>query len=136
MLAAPAKPVLEPRPILSLLRAAGGELHLRVVSPPGARTLTLWVRPTTPGRILTVNGAPLAMSLTPGQWTQVSWATATQPVDLAIRTTGPGRIDVRYVAGIPRWPADAAPLPARPADLMAWDDSDSTFVTGTRAFTW
>ena len=136
MLAAPAKTVLEPRPILSLQRAADGDLHLRVVSPPGARTLMLQVRPTTPGRILGVNGAPLAMSLTPGQWTQVSWATANQPVDLAIRTTGPGRLDVRYVAGIPRWPADATPLPARPADLMAWDDSDSTFVAGTRAFTW
>ena len=83
-----------------------------------------------------INGAPLAMSLTPGQWTEVSWATAQQPVDLAIRTTGPGRMDVRYIIGSPGWPTEAAPLPARPADLMPWDDSDSTFVVGTRAFAW
>jgi hypothetical protein len=43
---------------------------------------------------------------------------------------------MRYVATVEGWPAEAAPLPPRPADVMPWDNSDSTFVAGTRAFAW
>ena len=57
-------------------------------------------------------------------------------LDLVIRPGGPGRLDVRYTAGFDRWPTGVAPLPSRPADVMAWDTSDSTFVSGSRAFTW
>jgi hypothetical protein len=40
------------------------------------------------------------------------------------------------VAGVDGWPAGATPLPPRPSDLAPWGNSDSTLVTGSRAFTW
>jgi len=79
------------------------------------------------------------MALPEGQWVQVSWATARQALSLAIRPSRSGKLEVRSRVTTDRWPAAAAALPARPArpaDLMAWVDSDSTFVVGTRAFTW
>jgi hypothetical protein len=47
-----------------------------------------------------------------------------------------GALDVGYAATLERWPAGVTPLPKRPADLMAFDVSDSTFVVGTRRFSW
>jgi hypothetical protein len=58
------------------------------------------------------------------------------PLALSLQPTGPGRLDVRYVVAFDAWPQGATPLPQRPTDLMPWDDSDSTFVTGSRAYAW
>ena len=41
-----------------------------------------------------------------------------------------------YSATVEHWPAGVAPLPPRPATLMAFDVSDSTFLEGTRRFSW
>jgi len=89
-----------------------------------------------PGRITGLNGVPLQVELLPGKWAKVSFEAAANGVDLALQPSGPGRLDVRYIAGIESWPVGAVALRPRPADLMAWDDSESTFVAGTRAFTW
>lgn len=136
MLAAPARPIAEPRPAMSLTRTPDGAVRLDIVAPPGGRTLNLRVRATAPGRVTAINGVPADLTLIPGQWVQVGWAAAAHPLALTIRPGGPGRLDVRYVAEIDRWPAAIAALPPRPADLMPWDNSDSTFLVGTRAFTW
>jgi hypothetical protein len=88
------------------------------------------------GQVTGLNGVELAQDLPAGQWVRVYWVTSGAPLELSIRPKRPGRLDVAYVAGFDRWPPGAKPLPARPADLMPWDDSDSTFVSGTRAFTW
>ncbi len=136
MMAAPAKPIVEAAPAMALRKDADGTLRLGVSAPPGARTLTLRLRATAPGRVTAINGVPADLNLIPGQWVRVAWAAAAVPVELTLRPGGAGRLDVRYVAGIERWPAAAPALPSRPADLMPWDDSDSTFVVGTRAFTW
>ena len=48
----------------------------------------------------------------------------------------PGALDVGYAAVLERWPAGVTPLPRRPADVMAFDTSDSTYVVGTRRFSW
>jgi hypothetical protein len=53
-----------------------------------------------------------------------------------IRPGGPGKMQVGYVAKLERWPAGAAPLPKRPAAVMAFDTSDSTSVVGRRNFSW
>ena len=34
------------------------------------------------------------------------------------------------------WPAGLPPLPKRPAKVMAFGDSDTTYLTGSRRLTW
>lgn len=136
MLAASAAPVAEPTPTIALAATPEGTLRLSAVTPPGARTLELRLRASAGGRVTTIAGVPVELPLPKGQWVKVYWQAPGQGVDLGLRQGGPGRLDVRYVAGFDRWPAGVAPLPQRPADLMGWDNSDSTFVSGTRAFAW
>ncbi len=136
MHAAPALAVTETPPDISVQQAADGTLNLSAAAPPGASTLSLRVRSSTPGRLSAVNGVATETPLPPGQWVQISWATARYPLNLAIRPNGQGQLDVRYVVTLDRWPSGVAGLPPRPADLMVWSDSDSTFLVGTRAFTW
>jgi hypothetical protein len=133
---APARPVNEAAPTITLLNEPAGTLRLQAAAPPEARTLRLQVRASTAAQITALSGVPVSLPLPAGQWVRVNWASAGEGLELAIQTAQRGRLDVRYVAGFDRWPATAAPLPPRPADLMPWDDSDSTFVSGTRAFAW
>lgn len=133
---APATPIASTPPTFAATREPGDRLKLSVTLPPEARTLELRLRSTVAARVTTLGGAPLAQELAAGKWVRVIWATSGPPLELSVKPTGRGRLDVAYVAGIDVWPAEAKPLPARPADLMPWDDSDSTFLTGTRAFTW
>lgn len=135
MRAALTRPIKAPQPDIRVQKAPDGTLHLTAQAPSDASTLTLRLRSSTAARLIAVNGVASEMALPEGQWVQVSWATARQALSLAIRPRRSGKLEVRYRVTTDRWPAAAA-LPARPADLMAWDDSDSTFVVGTRAFTW
>jgi len=136
MLAAAAPPVAEPTPTLALAKQADGTLQLSAAPPAGARTLELRLRATSGGQVTRVAGVPVELTLPKGEWVRVHWQAPGSGLDVGLRPSGPGRLDVRYVAGFDRWPSGVAPLPQRPADLMAWDNSDSTFVSGTRAFTW
>ncbi|ODT87879.1 M20/M25/M40 family metallo-hydrolase [Phenylobacterium sp. SCN 70-31] len=136
MLAAPTTPTAEPSPDISATRTPDGRLEVRAVAPPGARTLALQLRASTAAQVTSVEGVAAGLALPAGQWVRVMWQAPGDGLDLVIRPGGPGRLDVRYTAGFDRWPTGVAPLPSRPADVMAWDTSDSTFVSGSRAFTW
>jgi hypothetical protein len=128
--------VAETPPQVTLTKQADGSVRLNVAPPAGARTLAVQVRSSVASQATGLAGVPLRLPLPPGQWVKVAWQAAGDGLELAIRPGGPGRLDVRYSAAVERWPPGVAPLPPRPADVMAWDNSDSTFVTGTRAFTW
>ena len=67
---------------------------------------------------------------------RLRWAGAAQGLELVLRPAGPGKLTAKYEVTIERWPAGLPPLPKRPADLMAWGESDSTYVTGERGFAW
>jgi hypothetical protein len=136
MLAATAPPVAEPAPTITLAKAPDGSLRLSAVAPAGARTLELRLRAASGGQVNRIAGVPVELTLPKGEWVRVNWQAPGTGLDIGLRPSGPGQLDVRYVAGFDRWPSGVAPLPPRPADLMAWDNSDSTFVSGTRAFTW
>lgn len=135
MVAAPAKMVTVTSPSTALLREPDGTLTFTAQQPEGARTLTLDLRASTPAKVTAVNGVPLEVALPAGKWVRVRWQ-APGRLSVPIRPTAPGRLDVRYVSTTESWPEDAKALPARPKDLMPFDQSDSTFVTGTRAYTW
>jgi hypothetical protein len=134
--AAPAPFVREAAPVLTLTRDPDGRLRLHAVPPPGARELRLQLSPSTAATLEEVAGVPAKLAMKPGGETRFSWAAAPEGVDLVIRASGPGAIKVGYAATLERWPAGVTPLPKRPADLMGFDTSDSTFVVGTRRFSW
>jgi peptidase M28-like protein len=135
MIAAPARPIVEAAPTTGLTRQPDGSLTLSATPPSGAQTLVLQLRANTTARIDRLAGVATDVKLPPGKWARVYWSSG-QPLNLGIKPAGPGRLDVRYTTNLGRWPAAATPLPPRPADLMAWGESDSTFVTGTRAYAW
>jgi len=136
MLAATAPPVAEPTPAIALDRTADGNLRLSAATPPGARTMELRLRASAGAQVTRIAGVPTTLTLPKGKWVRVSWLAPGTGLEIGLQPIGPGRLDVRYVAGFDRWPAGVAALPQRPADLMPWDNSDSTFVSGTRAFSW
>lgn len=73
-----------------------------------------------------------------GQPYRVRWYGAEYPVVLSFRpdAPGPGTVLVQWAALRDGWPADAKPLPARPADAMRMSSSDSTVVTGEQTLSW
>lgn len=136
MLAAPARPVTAEAPVTNLQRTADGTLVLSAQPPAGSHRLGLQLRASAPARLVAVNGVSTGMALPAGRWVHVYWVTGATPLELSVQPSAAGRLDVRYAATIDHWPAEAIPLPARPSDVMPWDDSDSTMVTGTRAYAW
>ena len=136
MLAATAPPIAEPTPDIGLARNADGSMRLSATPPIGARTLELRLRAATGGRVTHLGGVPVSIALPKGQWIRVSWQAPGNGLTLDLKPAGAGRLDVRYIAGFDRWPSGVAPLPERPANMMAWDSSDSTFISGSRAFIW
>ena len=134
--AAPAPFIDMPAPDLQFSKQADGELKLHVTPPPGARLVDLKLRADTPATVTAFGGVPVRLPMNPGVDTRLSWA-ATQPgFDVIIRPGGPGKLQVDYQAILERWPSGATPLPKRPSDVMAFDVSDSTFLTGTRRLAW
>lgn len=136
MFAGSAPPVAEPAPAITMERMAEGGARLLALPPPGARTLEVRLRATAGGSVTAVGGVPVTLDLPKGEWVRIHWQAPGSGLAVDMRPGGPGRLDVRYLATFERWPSGVAPLPPRPADLMPWDNSDSTFVSGTRAFSW
>jgi hypothetical protein len=134
--AAPAPFIKEPAPQISLTKQPDGALLLHAVPPPGARVMLLTLQSNTALSIAELAGVSAPIALKPGGKTVLQWAAAPQGLDVVLRPGGPGKLEVGYVATLERWPAEARPLPKRPADLMGFADSDSTSLTGTRGFAW
>jgi hypothetical protein len=134
--AAPGPMVMEAPPQITLTRQADGRLRLHAVPPPGARILSLQLRPSVAASAEPWATVTQKLPMRAGGWTRVRWHAEPGGVDILIRPTGPGTLEVRYAATLERWPKGPAPLPPRPADVMAFDASDSTLVTGTRRFAW
>ena len=134
--AAPAPYIQEAAPEISFTKQTDGTLRLHAVPPLGARVLLLMLKPNTAVSIAQLAGVDAPFALTPGRQTIVQRAAAPQGFDIVLRPGGPGALEVGYVATLEHWPATAKPLPKRPANLMAFDNSDSTSLTGMRRFSW
>jgi hypothetical protein len=134
--AAAAPFIQEPPPVLTFAKDADGRLRLHAVPPPGARELRLRLSPNTAVTIEEMNGVPGKLVLKPGGETLISWSATPLGFDIVMRAAAPGAIDVGYSATLERWPAGVTPLPKRPPDVMAFDTSDSTYVVGSRRFSW
>lgn len=71
-----------------------------------------------------------------GSAATLRWAATPQGLTMTFRADGPGAVEVRHAAVRESWPADAKPLPARPRNVMPFDISDSTIVTGSAKLAW
>ena len=131
--AAPAAVVAVPPGGMKFTRQPDGSYRLHL-DAPGARTLLLRLDAKTKLENAAVNGHPLKPF--PGGSARINWEAPTEGLTLTFREAGPGAIDVKYSTVIDQWPAEAKPLPARPADLMAIGTSGATIVGGARRFTW
>lgn len=129
-------PIQVVAPTLSLTSDAAGFQRLLVSPPQGARTLALTLRPSVKLTEATLNGRPVEALAAPGAVTRINWAAAPQGLELRFKAAGPGALEVGYITITEAWPADAKPLPMRPADVMAFDASDATIVGGTQRLTW
>lgn len=134
--AAPAPYVQAPPPAITLAKRPDGLLVMHVAPPPGAREVVLGLTPDIPVTMLSVQGAPVNLALAAGQLSRLRWAAATQGFDVLLKAAGPGTMVVRYNAKQESWPAGVPPLPPRPADVMGFADTGSTYVTGSRRLAW
>lgn len=134
--AAPARMVQEAPAHATLAAGPDGRVSLRVIPPPGARLLALQLRPSAALRVESIAGLPVGRALNAGKWSRIWWEAEPAGVEIALRGPPDGVLEVRYAATLEHWPAGAAPLPPRPAEVMPFHLSDSTVVTGTRRFSW
>ena len=134
--AAPARYLPEPAATVAFTRAPSGDLLLLATPPPGAGYLTLSLTADTPVAVRSVGGVPQSATLAPGRPLRIAWASAPHGVEISLRPAAHGRLEVRTAANVDRWPAGAAPVPRRTANLMPMDVSDTTVVTKTERFAW
>jgi hypothetical protein len=134
--AAPARYVPAAAPDITLAHQPDGTLLLHAVPPPGGRSLAFGLTPNTPMTLVSIDGVAVDMPMTPGALARLRWDAAPQGVSLVLRPAGPGRLALTYNARMDGWPAGLPPLPRRPANLMPFGDSDTTYLTGSRSFTW
>jgi hypothetical protein len=134
--AAPAKPVAAPAPNVTFAIRPDGTAVLTATPAPGARLLNLDLKASAPVAGVSLDGKPAGLLDQPGKWTRLRWVAAPQGITLTFRPKAKGELEVRYASITEGWPAEAKPLPPRPADVMAFDTSDSLMVAGTERFAW
>ncbi|WP_312162324.1 M20/M25/M40 family metallo-hydrolase [Phenylobacterium sp.] len=132
--AAKAAPVATPPASAEFARQPDGSYRLHIAPPPGARTIMLRLDAKARLEDAALNGLPIGPLA--GGTARIAWEAPTEGLALTFRAPSPGAIEVAYSTVIDQWPADAKPLPARPADIMAFGTSDATIVGGARRFTW
>lgn len=128
-LATPAPPVTHPAYAVTLTQAADCTVAVSAPWLAGARALNLDLRSAGPVAQASVGGRPARLFAAGGAWTSLYWRGG--GVGAAFRPMAPGRVELRYALLLGGWPADAAPLPPRPAAAMAWGDSDALALIGS-----
>ncbi len=128
--AAPAKPVAAAAPDVGLSHNPDGTLTLHARADAD-ETLDLELKIGAVARGAMLNGKPIDLPATANAPIFIRWSASPEGVTLTFKPSGPGALKLGYAAYRPQWPAEAKPLPYRPAELMDWDMYGSTVVTGT-----
>lgn len=131
--AARAAPVAIPHGGVEFTRQPDGGYRLHIAAP-GARTVMLRLDTKAKLEKAALNGHPIKPPV--GGAARIMWEAPAEGLILTFHAPSPGAIEIGYATVIDQWPADAKPLPARPADLMASGTSGATIVGGARKFTW
>jgi hypothetical protein len=110
--------------------APSGPRAFTLFVPPGVEMLRLDLRTSAPVDDVRVDGQPVALLTTPGEWSHLAFAAPGDRLTVRFTPKAHGRLEARWATYTPGWPPGAAPLPPRPADVMPWSLSDSTVVLG------
>jgi hypothetical protein len=114
------------------LEQHGAKVTLQALATGGGRVLYLYLRSPSPMRIEAVNDAIVGVGIKPKSWGLVDYsAPPAKGVKLEVSAPPHAQIEAVVIEERDGWPAGAAP-PAKPPQLMAWRNSDTTLVT-TRA---
>ncbi len=124
-----ARPVAVTQPQTSITRAPDGRVTITVTPAGPAREARLQFSVQGPVSGATINGLPADL-LGDGHPNHVAWAHPDQGLTLAFDARPGAAVDARYLVMLDAWPADARPLPPRPAGLMPWGNSDTTMLIG------
>ena len=127
---APARPIAADKSRVSINRLPDGRLQISLPPSGHARQLRLDLRMSKAITTATVNGQGAEFSPMQGAWTHIVW-NAPSPAGLVVTLSGSGPIEARWAEVIDGWPAEAVPLPRRPANAMPWQTSDATVIIGS-----
>ena len=119
------------------VRSEGSRLLVAVKAAPGAYLARLEVRPAERLTHGAVDGRALKGDLKPGEWNQMRFY-APGPEGFAWGFDAPahGKLEIRLTTTYLDWPKDAPPLPAMPANRMAFGTSGGTQTITGRTWQW
>src|SRR5690606_19510913 len=123
-------------PSIALGMALEGAHLVHAIPAPGTRMLALDLTSDVDLSDVLVDGQPVEIEAGAARRLRIRWYGDPDGLAITFRAEGPGTVEVRYAAVIEGWPATAPSLPPRPADVMPFDISDSTVVTGAQRLTW
>ncbi len=124
------------RPVLAISRA-GDRLLVRAVPTLGAEVLTLRLRPSLALEEPRLNGRPITLTTTAGEWTSLSYhAPDPNGVTLSFTARQAGKVEVAVVEIRDGWPRGASAIPAKPPELMGSGYSDKTIVLDRGTLSW
>ncbi len=110
------------------LEQHGAKVTLQALASGGGRVLFLFLRSPAPMRIDAVNDAAVGVAIKPNAWGLLDYsAPPAKGVKLEVSAAPHAKIEAVVIEQRDGWPAGAAP-PAKPPELMAWRDSDTTLV--------
>jgi hypothetical protein len=111
------------------LEQHGAKVTLQALATGGGRVLYLFLRSPQPMRMEAVNDAVVGVAIKPNTWGLLDYsAPPAKGVKLDVSAAPHAKIDAVVIEQRDGWPASAAP-PAKPPELMAWRNSDTTLVT-------
>lgn len=131
--AAPGKAMPPQAQPVTLERLPDGRVRIAL---PASRVLALDIRPSGKVSGMVIDGVAVALRPTPGRWTHIRLTGGRAASAVTVTPGEAGLLDVRYGVIDEHWPAGVRPLPPRPSDVMPFDLSDSSVVTGDLRLTW
>jgi hypothetical protein len=110
------------------LEQHGAKVTLQALATAGGRVLYLYLRSPTSMRIAAVNDAVVGVAIKPNTWGVVDYAAPpAKGVKLEVSAEAHAKVEAVVIEQRDGWPTGAAP-PAKPPQLMAWRNSDTTLV--------
>lgn len=134
--AARAAPVATIPPAIAVVVGPAGRISLTAPFSPDGAMLYLDVKVNGAVTDVRLGGKPTAILTRAERWTHLRWQAAPDGPTITFRAAGHRTLDYRYAMVLNRWPTGARPLPAMPADVMAWDRSGATVLIGAHAVSW
>lgn len=121
---------------LSLMTDDSSRQVLTIAPPPGARELRLQLLSNVAISDVQLEGKAVSLFAEPDQGNRLRLFPNGEPIRLSWQAGRSGSLEIQHAAISDGWPANAAPLPERPREVMPWGLSNTHIVTGTSNLDW